>query len=182
MNIYLTSYGIDTRHKEYMNSYDEIINLLKGKKVAIIPNARLKNQNRDSAKNINNELKINNINSTIVDLEFDSLKINEYNALYFSGGEPKYLMDTINRTNNFNIIKEFIDNGGLIIGQSAGAMVFNKEYIDTSNKKVTILNNGFDYGNKIIVPHYDHLPENINKMLPKNIFIIRDNDKLIKIQ
>ena len=41
MNIYLTSYGIDTRYDQYMNSYDEIISLLKDKKVVIIPNAKL---------------------------------------------------------------------------------------------------------------------------------------------
>lgn len=39
MNIYLTSYGIDTRYKEYMNSYQDIINILINKRVAIIPNA-----------------------------------------------------------------------------------------------------------------------------------------------
>lgn len=41
MNIYLTSYGIDTRYNDYMDSYSDIINVLKGKKVAIIPNAKL---------------------------------------------------------------------------------------------------------------------------------------------
>ena len=29
MNIYLTCYGVDTRHKESINSYDEIIDVLK---------------------------------------------------------------------------------------------------------------------------------------------------------
>lgn len=42
-NIYLTSYGIDTRYSNYMNCYDDIINVLKNKKVAIIPNAKLNN-------------------------------------------------------------------------------------------------------------------------------------------
>ena len=41
MNIYLTSYGLDTRYKEYMHSYQEIIELLTNKKVVIIPNAKL---------------------------------------------------------------------------------------------------------------------------------------------
>lgn len=41
MNIYLTSYGVDTRYKDYMNSYKDIISALKNKNVAIIPNAKL---------------------------------------------------------------------------------------------------------------------------------------------
>ena len=150
MNIYLTSYGVDTRHKEYMNCYDEIINLLKNKKVAIIPNARLYNQSRSSSLNIKKELEINDIEVYIIDLEIQDLNVNDYDALYFSGGEPKYLIDSINKANKFNDIQEFINKGGIIIGQSAGAMIFNKEYIDTSTEKLKILDNGFDYANKII--------------------------------
>lgn len=41
MNIYLTSYGVDTRCKDYINSYEDIISVLKNKDVAIIPNAKL---------------------------------------------------------------------------------------------------------------------------------------------
>ena len=49
MNIYLTSYGVDTRYKDYMDSYSDIINVLKGKKVAIIHNAKLPNQDRTNS-------------------------------------------------------------------------------------------------------------------------------------
>ena len=49
MNIYLTSYGVDTRYSNYMNSYDDIINVLKNKNVAIIPNAKLLNQDRTNS-------------------------------------------------------------------------------------------------------------------------------------
>lgn len=41
MNIYLISYRVDTRYKDYMNSYEGIISGLKNKDVAIIPNAKL---------------------------------------------------------------------------------------------------------------------------------------------
>ena len=49
MNIYLTSYGVDTRYKDYMDSYSDIINVLKGKKVAIISNAKLSSQDRTNS-------------------------------------------------------------------------------------------------------------------------------------
>ncbi|UKI58061.1 MAG: hypothetical protein L6V81_00955 [Clostridium sp.] len=38
-------------------------------------------------------------------------------------------MDSIIESNSYEIIKKFIDNGGIIIGQSAGAMIFNKKII-----------------------------------------------------
>ena len=41
MNIYLSSYGIDPKHNKNTNCYAEIVAILKNKKVAIIPNARL---------------------------------------------------------------------------------------------------------------------------------------------
>ncbi len=49
MNIYLTSYGIDTRYNNYMNSYNDIINVLKNKRVVIIPNAKLISEDRTSS-------------------------------------------------------------------------------------------------------------------------------------
>lgn len=182
MNVFLTSYGIDTRHIEYINGYKRIIQKLKGLKVAIIPNARLKSQNRSSAINIFNELKKNNIDSKLVDIDTEKFNIKEYDAIYFTGGEPKYLMDSIYNANLFNDIENFINNNGIIIGQSAGAMIFCKDYLDTSTGKLKILHNGFDYTNKIIVPHYNNLNKDILDNLPDNIIAINDNDNLIKLK
>ena len=56
MNIYLTSYGLDTRYKDYMDSYNDIIIVLKGKKVAIIPNAKLISENRTNSVIAKDEL------------------------------------------------------------------------------------------------------------------------------
>lgn len=181
MNIYLTSYGIDTRHKEYMSCYDSIIGILKDKKVVVIPNARLINQNRETAINVHNELKSNNINSEIIDIDIDSLNLSNYDAIYFTGGEPKNLMTSIYKSKLYNKIKTFIDNGGIVIGQSAGAMIFNKQYLDTTTSNLKIMEDGFDYGKKIIVPHFDHLPTELLSQLPNNILKIKDTDELIKL-
>ena len=90
-------------------------------------------------------------------------------------------MESIYKNNLFDKINNFITNGGIIIGQSAGAMIFNKQYLDTTTKKLKIINDGFDYTNKIIVPHFDHLPEELLKQLPNNILKIKDTEKLIKL-
>ncbi len=182
MNIYLTSYGLDIRYKDYMNSYEDIINILKNKKVAIIPNAKLVSQDRTNSSVAQEELVKNNINSKIIDLDKDTLNINEYDALYLSGGEPRNLMNSIINSNNYEIMQEFIDNGGIIIGQSAGAMIFNKTYLDTTTGNLLIMDNGFNYCNKIIVPHYNNLPKELLEQIPKNILKINDNDKLYKLE
>lgn len=181
MNIYLTSYGLDTRYKEYMNSYQEIIDLLRSKKVIIIPNAKLANQDRTNSLVAKEELNKNQIEATIIDLNIETCNINDYDALYLSGGEPKYLMDTIYNANLYEKIESFINNGGIVIGQSAGAMIFNHEYLDTTTDKLLVQHNGFSYANKIIVPHYDHLPKEILNQIEEDVIKINDTDKLMKL-
>lgn len=181
MNIYLTSYGVDTRYKDYMNSYEDILRVLKNKNVAIIPNAKLVSEDRTNSNVAKKEFTKNGITAKIIDLDKQNLNIKKYDALYLSGGEPKNLMDSIIKSNNYEIIKKFIDNGGIIIGQSAGAMIFNKNYLDTTTGELLIMDNGFDYYNKIIVPHYNNLPKELLNKIPSNILKINDNDNLYKL-
>ncbi|MGM9835004.1 MAG: Type 1 glutamine amidotransferase-like domain-containing protein [Bacilli bacterium] len=181
MNIYLTSYGLDTRYKNYMDSYEDIINVLRNKNVAIIPNAKLISQDRTNSNIAQEELIKNDIKCKIIDLDKDNLNIEEYDALYLSGGEPKNLMDSIINSNNYEVIKEFIDNGGIVIGQSAGAMIFNKKYLDTTTGDLLTMGNGFNYYDRIIVPHYNNLSSELLDKIPDNILKINDNDKLYKL-
>ena len=182
MNIYLTSYGVDTRYNDYMDSYSDIINVLKDKKVAITPTAKLVDQDRTNSSVAKEELNKNNITADIIDIDSMKLDINDFDALYLSGGEPKNLMDSIVNASLFNDIKNFIDNGGIIIGQSAGAMIFCKDYYDTTTKELLIMNNGYDYSDKMIVPHYDNLPKELKEQMIDDLFVINDNDRLIKLK
>ena len=174
MNIYLTSYGLDTRYSNYMDSYYDRINVLKDKKVAIIPNAKLISEDRTNSSIAKEELNKNNIEADIIDIDSVKLNIDDYDALYLSGGEPRNLMESINNSNLYDDIKFFI-------GQSAGAMIFCKNYYDTTTGYLLIMNNGFDYIEKMIVPHYDNLPNEIKKQILGDVFRISDNDKLIKL-
>lgn len=180
LNIYLTSYGLDCRYG-FLNSYDSIINLLKDHKVAIINNAKLESEDRTTAQVAKYEMKKNKIEAKVIDLNHSKFKLSDFDAIYFSGGEPKYLMDAIISNNLFEDFDDFFRSGGLVIGQSAGAMIFNHEYLDTSEQVLRIQNNGFDYSDRIIVPHYDHLSNDIINNLPKSILAIRDIDDLIKL-
>lgn len=180
LNIYLTSYGLDCRYG-FLNSYDSIINLLKDHKVAIINNAKLESEDRTTAQVARDEMKKNKIEAKVIDLNHSKFNLSDFDAIYFSGGEPKYLMDAIISNNLYENFDDYFKSGGLVIGQSAGAMIFNHEYLDTSERVLKIQNNGFNYSDKIIVPHYDHLPSNILDNLPKDILSIRDIDDLIKL-
>lgn len=182
MNIYLTSYGLDTRYKDYMESYEDIIKVLKNKNVAIIPNAKLSSQDRTNSSVAQEELTKNDIKSKIIDLDKQDLNIKKYDALYLSGGEPKNLMQAIIHSNNYKTIKDFIEKGGIIIGQSAGAMIFNKTYLDTTSGDLKIMDNGFDYYNKIIVPHYNNLPSELLDKIPNDVLKINDHDNLYKLE
>lgn len=55
-----------------------------------------------------------------------ALRIEEwskFDAVYFTGGSPQYLLGRINNT-GFNIsLNTFVDNGGIYVGVSAGSIV-----------------------------------------------------------
>lgn len=44
------------------------------------------------------------------------------------------------------------------------------------------MNNGYDYSDKMIVPHYDNLPKELKEQMVDDLFIIKDNDRLIKLK
>lgn len=164
-----------------MNSYDEIIKLLKDKKVAIINNAKLETEDRTSSNIICKELEKHNITSSIIDLNKDEFIISHYDAIYLCGGEPKYLMDAIISNGYYSDIDVFISNGSVIIAQSAGAMIMHQKYVDTSTGKLVIKENGFNFSDKMIVPHYENLPLEIINQISSGVIKIKDTDRLIKL-
>ena len=50
-------------------------------------------------------------------------ELSEFDAVYFTGGSPQYLLDRINDT-GFNMsLSDYVNNGGVYIGVSAGSIV-----------------------------------------------------------
>ena len=50
-------------------------------------------------------------------------ELSAFDTVYFTGGSPQYLLERINDT-SFNVpLGKFVDNGGVYIGVSAGAIV-----------------------------------------------------------
>lgn len=55
-------------------------------------------------------------------------EINQYDAIYVCGGSTKYLVDRISELNFKSIIDNYIENGGIYIGVSAGSVAASGNY------------------------------------------------------
>ncbi len=84
-------------------------------------------------------------------------KLEEANFIYFSGGKPRYLLETLQGTRSWQAILEVFAAGGIIAGCSAGAMVLGGEVFDFPQIWRTIPALGLVPGIAII-PHFDELP------------------------
>ncbi len=60
-------------------------------------------------------------------------KLAKYSGVFVGGGNTFKLLKMLKETKAFNCLNEFLDNGGVIMGASAGALIFGKS-IDTCLK------------------------------------------------
>jgi cyanophycinase-like exopeptidase len=79
------------------------------------------------------------------------------NFIYFSGGKPRYLLETIRDTASWQAILNVFAAGGIIAGCSAGAMVLGSEVFDFPQIWRTIPALGLVPGIAVI-PHFNELP------------------------
>ena len=84
-------------------------------------------------------------------------KLADANFIYFSGGKPRYLLETLQGTRSWQAILDVFAAGGIIAGCSAGAMVLGGEVFDFPQIWRTIPALGLVPGIAII-PHFDELP------------------------
>jgi len=50
-------------------------------------------------------------------------EMNEYDAVYFTGGSPPYLLERINATGFNTVLADWVERGGVYVGVSAGSYV-----------------------------------------------------------
>lgn len=74
-------------------------------------------------------------NITVYDLHDDlKTQISEcYDVIYFCGGDPAYLLRRINERGFDHKIKAFIKQGGIVVGVSAGSIIFADNMPDNLN-------------------------------------------------
>jgi cyanophycinase len=82
-------------------------------------------------------------------------KIAASNFVYFSGGNPNYLMDCLAGSLVWGAVQEVLAGGGLLAGCSAGAMIQGEKFYGFPGWKA-----GFALlPGATILPHYDEVPE-----------------------
>ncbi len=56
-------------------------------------------------------------------MEFE--KLQQYDVVYLCGGKTRYLLERINATKFNKSLMEYINNNGMVIGVSAGSLIFS---------------------------------------------------------
>ncbi len=80
-------------------------------------------------------------------------KISRANFIYFSGGKPPYLYDTLAGSRAWLAIRAVLERGGLLAGCSAGAMIMGDQFYGFPGLK-----KGFNFlPGATIVPHFDEI-------------------------
>lgn len=97
-------------------------------------------------------------------------RVNAANLVYFSGGKPDYLFETLVDTPVWSAVKAVYNRGGVVAGCSAGAMIMGA-YVPSFKLQLglpRIVQWQPAFGlvpNSIVVPHYNEFPEFISRLM-----------------
>ncbi len=84
--------------------------------------------------------------------------IAQANFVYFSGGKPRYLLETLRDTAAWRAIMTIYNSGGVVAGCSAGAMVMGAAIFDFPKFWHTMPALNLAPG-LVIIPHFDEIPQ-----------------------
>jgi cyanophycinase len=80
------------------------------------------------------------------------------NFVYFSGGKPRYLLETLAGSAAWQVIRDLHRQGGVVAGCSAGAMVLGGALFDFPQVWRTLPALGLVPG-IVVIPHFDEIPK-----------------------
>ena len=117
-----------------------------------------------------------------------SKNLSDYCAIFIGGGNTYKLLSDLKVSGAFEKIKEFIDNDGVIIGGSAGAIIFGYDidsinYMDPNDVCLTDTK-GFDVlAGASITAHYTNKNEEQTKLATDYLleYSINNKDKVIAL-
>ena len=180
MNIALYGSG------EFMESVNEIdrylIEKYKLKTVAVIPTAAGKEHDYhkwiDMAQSHYANFKINVVPVPVInalDANDSALVklLDQADWIFFSGGSPKYLLDTLKDSKLWDKVIQRVNEGALLAGSSAGAMIMGNYLLESPFKAVfSSLPANWDKAFKLVdftvFPHFNKLKK-YNKVISKVI-------------
>lgn len=120
----LTSGGyIDGQRGEVLDSLIEEASI--GKKVLILDNATTTGSNKSGCQNVYDNFAKLTKNIEKITLNTENLaKIKDFDVIYITGGDVGPLLDLAQAANLKDLFIPFLQEGGCIIGESAGSMIF----------------------------------------------------------
>lgn len=198
--VLLTSNGFFT--DEIRQQFLRLVNgHLDNKKATIITTASQHKQNNKYAIRAKEELLRMGFNQVdFTDIEIDKPEsLEHYDVIYINGGNPYYLLYHLKKSEADLIIKKLANQNLVIVGVSAGAMIFG-ENIEVANfftpqmndLKITDLT-AIGLINNVIFPHYDRedlFPDQLSRSIEDRLKVfesmtnysvtrLKDNDFLL---
>lgn len=164
MKIILTSSGLTSEKlkRKFIKLIDKPINQNKFLLMfGVRNNEELKYVNESEQELIRLGINKNNITRVNFAKEVDLSKLNNFNAIYFCGGNTFYILDRIRKTKLDSLIKDFINKEGLYVGVSAGSIILGPSIEiagwgsegDSNDVKLIDLS-GLNLTKMSIFPHY----------------------------
>lgn len=134
---------------------------------------------------------LNNVDSTkkldIIILstyeELENVSLDNFQAVYIGGGNTYHLLDVLNKTNFSNKLKSFYNNGGIIYGGSAGAIILGKTIetvpeernsLEESNEGLNLIN-----GYSFVCHANDEIIDKISNSNLKSIIALYEESGII---
>ena len=151
-------------------------------RVAIIPTAAANHQPQKAAENgvrYFNELGANAESIMVLNREEAQKnnhikKISEMDLIYFTGGDPEYLLNTLSQTKFMKDVVSSVSKGAFLVGSSAGAMILGSRM----RYRNWMLGTGL-IPNTAILPH--HEKSDPDRVLPEIQVELATGTKIIGI-
>jgi peptidase E len=95
-------------------------------------------------------------------------QLSKANVFYFSGGDPGYLLDVLKDSKAWELINDSHNNGAMLIGSSAGAMVMGKKVIARIYRffrtgQLPKWEDGLSLTDFAVIPHFDKISEDMKE-------------------
>ena len=162
MKLLLNGGGSTNELKLTMKKLNEIIN--HNKPILYVPLAmdEIKHPYDECIKWFN--IQVKNIDIPYIDMtrtfeDFSLKNLNDYSAIFIGGGNTFKLLKGIKDYNIFNKIIDYLNNDGIVIGASAGAIIFGYDInsvliMDENNVNLTDTKGFNDLNGKSLFAHY----------------------------
>jgi len=172
MRLILNGGGSDEQIRESLEIFAQEV---KGGKVLYIPLARTYGKMEECINWFRGQVVpfgITNIEQILNPNDITKEKLAEARGVFIGGGSTYQLLKMLKETQAFENLVWYVENNGLVMGSSAGALIFS-ECIDTCLKDELVIKScndenkvglkdtkGFNFINGYsILPHYKKLPE-----------------------